>query len=424
MNPTIGYLVAEFPGQTHMFFWRELQALADAGVETDLVSTRRPASALISHSWAGEAMARTAYLASPGWRALLGGCATLLGAGPAAWWRCLRAVATGSGSLLGKVRRLLLVPFAAELAWLAGKRGWQRVHVHSCGNAADVALFARLLTGLRYSLTLHALIKEYGPNQRQKWRSADFAIVITRTLLEAVRRELAGDLPPRVEVAPMGVDLRRFSRSVPYAPWERSGPCRVFTCGRLNPCKGHDELIRAVAALRESGLPVSLRIAGQDDSGSGRYREYLDRVAADSGVADHIEFLGAVSEEVVRAEIEKAHLFALASVQEALGVAIMEAMALEVPVVATRVGGVPELVEDGIDGLLAEPSDPASMASRMRRVLEDPALARRLGAEGRAKVERSFHSGVSAGVMTALLADSRPHAVPAGRHRAAERVAG
>jgi glycosyltransferase involved in cell wall biosynthesis len=108
-----------------------------------------------------------------------------------------------------------------------------------------------------------------------------------------------------------------------------------------------------------------------------------------------VELLGSVSEAVVKEELQAAHVFALASHEEALGVATMEAMAMSIPVVVTRVGGVPELVTDGVEGLLVPPHDPGALATALERVLRDGRLAQRMGQAGRGKVERAFHSRLS-----------------------------
>lgn len=201
----------------------------------------------------------------------------------------------------------------------------------------------------------------------------------------------------------MGVDVVKFRRQTPYQPWDGNGPCRIVSCGRLNACKGHDDLIHAVALLRGRGIQATLHIAGQDDSGSGAYRAYLTGLAQELGVAEQVQLLGAVSESVVRSELESAHVFALASLHEPLGVAIMEAMALELPVVVTGAGGVAELVDDGDDGVLVRPRDPADLADKLLRVLREPELARRLGKAARSKVKQSFHNYVSAEVLADCL---------------------
>jgi glycosyltransferase involved in cell wall biosynthesis len=398
MSTKIGYFIPEFPGQTHIFFWREMKALREIGVEPAVVSTRVPERSIIVHTWAEEARRETRYLFPPGPRAILGALWTLLRAGPLGWWRAAGTFLASEGSFSSRCRLLLLLFFGAELAWLARRDGWAHVHVHSCGDAANVAMFARRLTGLPYSLTLHGPLRDYGPNQKQKWVHSSFALVITRRLQNEVRRDLAGFLPSALDLAPMGVDLKRFERAGSYAPWTGSGPVRLFACGRLNPCKGHDDLLRAVSKLREQGLDVRLQIAGADDVG-GACREGLERLRDELRLGENIRLLGAVSEEEVRKGLAESHAFVLASLEEPLGVAIMEAMALNVPVVVTGTGGVPELVDDGVDGLLVPPRDPGTMAAALLKLLRDPDLAARLSRAARLKIESSFHSGVGAAAL-------------------------
>ncbi|RKH58943.1 exopolysaccharide biosynthesis GT4 family glycosyltransferase EpsE [Corallococcus aberystwythensis] len=404
----IGYLIPEFPGQTHIFFWRELQALPGKGVSPELVSTRPPPARIISHSWAREAMTRTEYLAPPPPLGVLRAALEIARALPTGWARCLASIARAEG--LDAKGRAQLVAFAVmggRLASLARERGWTHVHVHSCANAAHVAMFAHLLSGLTYSMTLHGPLDDYGPNQREKWRHAKFAFVITKKLLGEVRQELAGSLPDRIELAPMGVELSRFQRTVAYEPWSGEGPLRLFACGRLNPCKGHADLIDAVGMLRKKGIDARLSIAGEDEAGGTTYRKVLEAKLAQDGLTDAVTLLGAVSEDVVKDGIQRSHLFALASLQEPLGVAIMEAMAMRAPVVVTGAGGVKELVDDGVDGVLVPPQAPAVLAEKLEKLARDPAEAVRLGEAGRRKVEEQFSSERSADMLARML-DARP----------------
>jgi colanic acid/amylovoran biosynthesis glycosyltransferase len=404
----IGLLIPEFPGQTHIFFWREARALRRLGIEVDLVSTRRPPPGIVSHDWSKAAMETTHYLAPPGPRQALGAARALLAAGPIGWTRCVRSLTRAQGLSGGdRVRVSGLALMGAQLADLGRARGWSHLHVHSCADSAAVALFARLLSGLPYSLTLHGPLGDYGPNQREKWRHASFGLVITRKLLDEVRAELAGSLPPLLDVAPMGVDLSGFRRSLPYAPWEGVGPLRVFSCGRLNPCKGHADLVRAVQLVAGRGIDARLTIAGEDETGGDAYHKTLASLIDALGVSDRVQLLGAVSESRVRDELEQAHVFALASLAEPLGVAIMEAMAMSVPVVVTGAGGVPELVDRDVDGLLVDPRDPAAMADRIEQLARNPARARELGERGREKVERAFQSDRSAAVLERCMAAVR-----------------
>lgn len=402
----IGYLVPEFPGQTHMFFWRELQILPRLGLEADLVSTRKPALNIISHTWAQQAMTATYYVAPPSPRELAAAAAELL-RDVGRWGRVAASIARAEGlNVKGRARLGALAVAGAQLASLARRRGWKHVHVHSCADAAHVAMFAHLLSDLPYSITLHGPLAGYGPNQREKWRHARFAIVITQRLLAEVREQLAGSLPEHVDVAPMGVELSRFDRTRPYEPWPGRGPYRIFTCGRLNPSKGHDDLIRAAKRLVEQGRDVRVVIAGEDESGGFTYRPVLEALVKELGMTDRVQLLGAVSEDVIRRELESAHVFALASLNEPLGVAIMEAMAMRAPVVVTSGGGVPELVRDGVDGKLVPPRNPAALAAGLDEVLSDPEQSKRLGEAGRLRVESAFDSARSAEALAKRIRES------------------
>jgi glycosyltransferase involved in cell wall biosynthesis len=396
----IGYFIPEFPGQTHIFFWREMRALSEKGIETDIVSTRLPPKGIISHEWAKEAITRTSYLAPISFGSAIGALGEVLRCGPAAWLRCLKSVCQADGvSITGKLRLLAMVLIGGRLSRLARQRGWRHVHVHSCADSANIALFASLLSGITYSMTLHGPLSYFGPNQRQKWSHSAFDVVITKTLLNEAKALLNGSLPATVLVAPMGVDLRQLQRTTPYTPWDGTGTCRLFCCGRLNAGKGYEELIRAVGILRDRGMNLHLRIAGEDDAGGSGYRKNLESLRAELKLDHHVTLLGAVAEQVVRQELENAHVFALASRQEALGVAIMEAMAMGVPAIATQVGGVPELVSTENDGLLVEPRQPQQLADAIERLSHDPNLCKKFSEQGRKKVMQSFDSSVSAGVI-------------------------
>lgn len=404
----IGYLVPEFPGQTHIFFWRELQALVGMGVDCDLVSTRRPSPRIISHDWSREAMDRTMYLSPPTFFRLLSGMGAIIFSRPAGSWHTLRAIATADvRGINGRLRLVGLALAGGQVAAMARRRKWRHLHVHSCADSAHVAMFANLIGGVPYSLTLHGPIEDYGPNQPMKWRRAAFGIVITRKLLGEVRAALNGAGPRDIEVAPMGVNTEEFVRSRPYQPWVGNGPFRIFSCGRLNSGKGHDDVIRAVGLLRASGVDARLRIAGGDDS-LGKYQPELERLIKDLGLTDVVTLLGAISEEQVRRGLEGSHVFALGSLHEALGVAIMEAMAMGLPVVVTKVGGVPELVEDGVDGILVEPRNPQDLADGLERVVQNPGFAVGLTASARRKVETSFQSDQSARVLAQRVSGEAP----------------
>lgn len=409
----IGYLLAAFPGATHSFNWREVRALEAGGLTCDLVSTQKPSADKMSHVWTKEAVDRATYLVPPRPMLLLGGIWSILRSGPRGWGRVVSAIfgAEGIGGMKGRVRLAVLAIMGGELAWLARRRGWEYVQVHSLADTSHVAMFAHLISGQRYGLTLHANLVEFGPNQRNKWKHAAYAICITHRLRDSIRRDLPDTIPRQIDVAPMGVELNRFMRCAPYQPWDGKGRARLFACGRLNFGKGHDLLVQAIRLLRDQGIEVNLRIAGYDD-GSG-FRGVLERLIEELHLKDCVELIGAVSEPAIKQELEAAHVFTLASRSDELGVATMEAMAMCLPVVVSRTGGVTEMINEGTDGLLVDAADPSAIANALAGVLRDPERARRLGEAGRHKIEEGFHSGISAATLLRYLGVGRDGETPA-----------
>ena len=397
MNERIGYLIPEFPGQTHAFFMRERGCLADLQVDAELISTRPPVNGKAQHDWATAAAAQTSYLAPMNVRTLLSAVGELLRCGPAGWLRSAVCIAaTGDLPFKDRLKLLAFLPAAARLRQLARGQGWKHIHVHSCANAANVAMLASRLGGIQYSMTLHGPLKDYGPNQKAKWQHADFGIIITQDLLAEAREQLAGHLPSRLFLAPMGVEVDRFQRDREYRPASRSDVVRLVSCGRINPCKGHDDLIRAVAELKSRDIIAELHICGATDSTKVDYRDSLLELAKTLDVADQVRLLGSVSEADVRNELQDAHFFCLGSHKEPLGVATMEAMAMELPCIVTSSPGVTEMITDGIDGILVPPKTPVAFADAIERQLDQPFETRQLATQARTTVCQRFHSGVSA----------------------------
>ena len=405
MKARIGYFIPEFPGQTHIFFWRERAILTELGVEADLVSTKRPAKGIASHVWANDAEKNTAYLVPFTIKDFVIASTEIFKAGSIAWVRCFSVITKAKDlSLFQKLRLFALLFIAGKLAGLARTKGWTHIHVHSCADAANVAMFASILTGVTYSLTLHGpTLEGYGPNQEQKWKYASFALVVSEKLFNVVKDRLANVLPKQVTVAPMGVNLSEIKRHSPYTPWEADTPCRIFSCGRLNPVKGHNYLIDTVELLRQRGFDVRLQIAGEDEQGGSGYHKELEKIIQDKSMFDCVELLGAVSEERIRKGLEEAHVFALASLNEGIPVAVMEAMAMEMPVIVTDVGGNSELINDGVDAILVQPEKPEEMADAIVRVLQDKDLALSLSQASRTKISEKFHHRRSAEALACYL---------------------
>jgi colanic acid/amylovoran biosynthesis glycosyltransferase len=205
------------------------------------------------------------------------------------------------------------------------------------------------------------------------------------------RLVLLGARPERTLVHRMGVDTQRFTE----APREllAGEPVRFIGVGRMVEKKGFDDAIDAFAALRaQPGAPdVTLTLVGD-----GPMRRELERCAAASGAAESIRFTGLLPHAGVAGELSRAHVFVLPSRtaksgdMEGIPVALMEAMAQGMPVLATRHSGTPELVEHGVSGLLCEEGDPTALAANMAALVASPERWPAMGAAGAAKVRAEF----------------------------------
>lgn len=374
----IGVIVPEFPGQTHAFFWREIRAMEEAGAHVRIFSTRKPPASACPHGFRDRAVARTTYLFPPG-----PGWAGMLGRAPG---RAAQAAAYVAGlsetPAAGRARLMALIPSAAALAAACRADRIAHVHIHSCANAAHLGAIAHILSGLSYSLTLHGNLPVYGTDHGAKFARAAFVSAVTRPLAEEIRAVRA-DVPAPVIM--MGVDTDRF-RPAPRGP--RPGPFEVVSVARLNPTKGHRFFLRALAALRDRGGPgIRYRIAG-DGPAEADIRAEIETLC----LGDRVEMLGALSEDRVLALLQGADALALTSIGqgEAAPVAVMEAMACGLPVISSIIGGTPDMIEDGVDGLLVPQQDVTAIAGALEHLVSDPDAAARIGAAARETALEKF----------------------------------
>ena len=387
----IGYLVPQFPGQTHIFFWRELKEMERLGVKVQIFSTRLPPASLMSHDWSKQAVDRTVYIGRPQLRDLISSVFAL------PYGEIMREI-RHSGKVFLK-DALICAPAAKRLLRDCRAKGITHVHAHSCARAALIAALAHRMGGPTYSLTLHGPMSDYGIGQPLKWRGAKFATIITEKLLAEVQEQLGHDAPNNLIVQPMGVDTEELSRNTPYKPAVPNGPVRLFSCGRLNIVKGHQDLMQAVRILVDRGLDIQLEIAGEDDDGGQGYHQTLKARLLELNLENHVKLLGAIDAKAVKQKILETHIFALASWHEPLGVAYMEAMSCGVPTIGTDAGGVRELICDGVNGRLVQPKNPTALADVIEDILNDPDQAMGLSKAGRERIVAGFRSTLGAEVL-------------------------
>lgn len=213
--------------------------------------------------------------------------------------------------------------------------------------------------------------------ERLNTRRADLVMVTSRYCAEVARREY-GVPADRLAVVPEPIDLEGWDEHFARARRRRRPGPVVLSVARMYPRKRLDDLLRAGAILGGRIADARIRIVGQ-----GPQRDALVRLHAELALGDSVQLLGDLSRERLAEEYVNADLFCLPSVQEGFGIVFLEAMAAGLPVVACRAAAIPEVVLDGVTGVLTPPRDPAALAEALEGLLRDPGRAGRLGAEGR-----------------------------------------
>ena len=376
----LAYLTAEYPKVSHTFVMREVEALRRLGADLDTFTIRRtPPDGLLSD--ADRAAARETFAVLPvRWGRLLGAHLRWALRHPRRYWATLGlALRLSPVGLRARVWQLFYFAEAVLVADELRRRRIGHVHAHFANVASWVALLAAALRGTTWSFTMHGPLEFDAVAQHgipEKVARADLVVCISDFARAQLMRQVDRSHWDKLHVVHCGVEPAR------YAPDGRGadGPLEVVSVGRLAAMKGFPVLIDAVASLEE---PVRLTLVG-DGPDAGALREQAARAGAD------VSFPGALGADEVTDVLRRADVFCLPSFAEGVPVVLMEAMASGLPVVSTPVMGIPELVHDGVSGVLVAPGRPEPLARALKVLAEDPETRRAMGAAGRATVERGF----------------------------------
>jgi len=385
----VAYLVKRFPRLSETFVLQEFLELRRQGLDLRLYALMHPGEQVIQPA-AAELLPEVTYLHHRGhpwrsWARLLGGAARQALSNPS-------SLAALSGLLLRRPS-LPALRHAVEALWLARDLRLTRashLHAHFAHSPAAVAHMTRVAGGPAFSFTAHAKDLYTTPAELLKPRLRAAAFVVTCTRFNA---DHIVDLDPadsslreRLHVLYHGTDIGRFN---PVGRRPEGG--RVLSVGRLVPKKGYPTLLRALALLAAQGMDFTCDIFGE-----GELRPALEAEIASLDLRSRVRLRGAAPQEELVREYRRTSAFALTPQvmpggdRDGIPNVLVEAMACAVPVISTRVSGIPELIEHGADGLLVEPADIPAIADGIGRLLRDPDLASRLGRAGRRKVERLF----------------------------------
>jgi colanic acid/amylovoran biosynthesis glycosyltransferase len=381
---SVGYVLRKFPVLSETFILNEILALEDRGLEVHifpLAPTRDPRF----HDGLGRLRSTIHYVPGPSdLRTLLRHARRQAKRSPARYRRQLmRVLATGRPALLW---RFLQASYVADRARRAGVR---HLHAHFANRSTTVAQQASKLLGISYSFTAHAfdVFREADPRVlASKLADARFAVTVSQYNVNHLR-SLANGRPVRIEMVRNGIDMDRFSPP----PSPPNGTFTILAVSRLVEKKGLPLLIDACRQLRDRGLEFRCEIVGK-----GALRSILDGLIREWELGDRVQLVGPLAQQEIVERYHRAHVLALPCIvgsdgnREGLPVSIVEALACSVPVISTPITGIPEAVDDGVNGLIVPEGDARALADAIARLMRDPDLLARLRAGSRPSVRSTF----------------------------------
>ncbi len=384
----VAYIMSRFPKLTETFILYEILALERHGVPVEIFPLLRERQQ-VSHPEALRLTERARFQPFISLRIL------------AAQWRFIRRdarayfrlwadVLKGTlGSLNFFVGALGILPKTVLFALEMERLNIRHVHAHFATHPALAAFIINRLTGIPYSFTAHG--SDLHVERRmldKKIQSAAFAVTISRYNKEVMVAECGEEARGKIHVVHCGVDTAFFQ---PPAMKSESGSFSILCVGSFEEVKGHIYLVEACRLLSAMGAAYECHLIGE-----GPQRRRIEKQIRTSGLRDRVRLHGGVPRAEVLRTLACADVLVLASVptrqgkREGIPVALMEAMASGLPVVASNLSGIPELVQDGVTGILVPPRDSEELALALKRLGADSALRSRMGRAGRRQILAEF----------------------------------
>ncbi len=384
MTGPIAYLTGEYPRATDTFIQREVFGLRDCGIKVLTCSIRKTgAEHIVGDEQRSEAR-QTFYVLDAAKNPLhLGRCHfRALIKSPARYFRGLKlAISTRPAGLKALFYQLFYFAEAVVLADYLQKNGIKHLHNHIAKSSCSVAMLTSEVSGIPFSFTLHGPDIFFAP---EKWRldekiiRARFVACISHYCRSQAMAFSAPEHWSKLHIVHCGVEPERYDK----AP-ENNGKNLLFV-GRLAAVKGLPILFQALDILLKKHPETCLTLIGD-----GPDRASLEAQAKPLG--DRVKFVGYKSQTEVAQYLNKTDVLVLPSFAEGVPVVLMEAMAARVPVVTTRIAGVPELVEDGVSGVLVAPGDVEGLVGAISGVLSSLPKRKKMGNAGRKKVISQYN---------------------------------
>jgi glycosyltransferase involved in cell wall biosynthesis len=403
----IGYFTGTYPRATDTFIQREVKGLRARGIHVHTFSVRKTGS---DHDVGPEVLAEkqnTMYLLPAGPLGLIADNIAAFVAAPVRYLRAMRlALATARPGWRGLLYQIFYFQEAVILARLLRRQGIDHLHNHLGDVSGTVTMLASALTGIGYSVTIHGPHIFFAPTHwalREKVKLSRFIVCISHNCKSQMM--LFSDQTDwgRFQVVHCGVDPHQFQ----YIEVRRQAR-KFLYAGRLAAEKGLPVLFESLKLLAQQGHDYELTLIGDGDE-----RKSLEELARRMGIADRLVFAGFASQDGVRAHLLRSDIFILPSFAEGVPVSLMEAMACGVPVIATHVGGIAELIESGETGLLVPASDAVALRDAIAKYIDDYGLREKVSRQGREKVMSDFNLDKEVDKLAQLF---REHAAGAVQH--------
>jgi colanic acid/amylovoran biosynthesis glycosyltransferase len=393
MAPSIGYLLERFPRFTQTFCARELAELYRQAMPVQVFSLYRPKEAIPEVD--GLDRVQVYYLPSTKNPMLI--------AKAHLFSPRLEKIWAADGDRRDKRR----FREAVHLGPILRNSGITHLHVHFASIAAHTAWWLKRLFGISYSFTGHANDifcpkPEHRISLDDLVREASFVVAVTNYSANRLKREFPHALDKIVRVY-NGLDLSVFKAAVPGTK-----PLRTISVGRLIEKKGWRYLVEACALLRDNGLHFDCRIVGE-----GPDKEALQQLIQQLRLGERVHLLGSRSQSEIIDLLAESSLFVLPAVRDRMGdsdnlpTVLIEALASRLPVVATELAGIPEIVNEGMNGLLVPERDSKQLASAIERLSRDPSRLQAFGIESRRIAEQTFALEITVAELRKLLEGQR-----------------
>lgn len=388
--PRVAYIMSRFPKITETFVLFEMSALEDAGASVEIFPLLRHRRGP-RHPEAATYERRAHFLPFLSLAILRANTHRLLD-DPAGylrlWWSMLRGT-WGSLNFLGGA--LIFLPKVVLFADRMQALGVDHVHAHFASHPALAALAVHRLTGIPFSFTAHG--SDLHVERRMldaKVEEAAFVVAVSAYNRDLIVEECGEQVRHKIRIIHCGADSAVFKGAQRPAD-TNADSLRIVCVASLEEVKGHRYLLEACRLLRDRDVRIHCDLVG-----GGPLRARIEALVRELDIADTVHIHGPLPRPDVKGILERAHVAVLASCptrsgkREGIPVALMEAMSCGLPVVASGVSGIPELVQDGYSGLLVPPGDPWSLADALARLASDPSLRCRLGATARRQIAAEF----------------------------------